>query len=52
MQEGANFELDITQIGYNNVVKQWTSTEGIDGDDNVVIIKQQMIEVTQVTKTS
>jgi len=40
MQEGANFELDITQIGYNNVVKQWTSTEGIDGDDNVVIIKQ------------
>ena len=24
-QEGDNFDLDITQIGYNNVVKQWTS---------------------------
>ena len=39
-QEGDNFELDITQIGYNNVVKQWTSSEGIDGSDNTIIIKQ------------
>jgi len=40
LQEGDNFELDITQIGYNNVIKQWTSSEGIDGADNTVIIKQ------------
>ena len=40
MQEGDNFELDITQIGYNNVIKQWTASEGIDGIDNTVIIKQ------------
>ena len=40
LQEGDNFELDITQIGYNNIVKQWRSYEGIDGDDNTVIIKQ------------
>lgn len=40
LQEGDNFELDITQIGYNNVIKQWTSSEGIEGDDNTVIIKQ------------
>jgi hypothetical protein len=39
-QDGDNFELDITQIGYNNVVKQWTSSEGIDGSDNTIIIKQ------------
>ena len=39
-QEGDNFDLDITQIGYNNVVKQWTSSEGIDGNDNTIIIKQ------------
>ena len=39
-QEGDNFDLDITQIGYNNVVKQWTSSEGIDGVDNTIIIKQ------------
>ena len=39
-QEGDNFELDITQIGYSNVVKQWTASEGIDGVDNTVIIKQ------------
>ena len=26
-QEGNNFELDITQIGYRNVVKQWTASE-------------------------
>lgn len=39
-QEGDNFELDVTQIGYNNVIKQWSTTEGIDGVDNVVIIKQ------------
>ena len=25
MQEGDNFELDITQIGFNNIVSQWTS---------------------------
>ena len=40
MQEGDNFELDILQIGYNNVVKQWRSWEGIEGDDNTIIIKQ------------
>ena len=39
-QEGDNFNLDITQIGYNNIVKQWTASEGIDGVDNTVIIKQ------------
>lgn len=39
-QEGNNFELDITQIGYRNVVKQWTASEGIDGVDNTIIIKQ------------
>ena len=39
-QEGDDFELDITQIGYNNIIKQWTASEGIDGDDNVFIIKQ------------
>jgi len=40
LQEGDNFELDITQIGYNNVIKQWSASEGIDGADNTVIIKQ------------
>ena len=30
-QEGNNFELDITQIGYRNVVRQWTASEGIKG---------------------
>ena len=40
LQEGDNFDLDITQIGYNNVVKQWSVSEGIDGADNTVIIKQ------------
>mgnify|MGYP001201452092 FL=1 len=40
LQEGDNFELDITQIGFDNIVKQWTSSEGIDGVDNTVIIKQ------------
>ena len=40
LQEGDNFELDITQIGFNNIIKQWTASEGIDGDDNTVIIKQ------------
>ena len=40
VQEGDNFELDITQIGYNNVIKQWTASEGIEGEDNTVIIKQ------------
>ena len=40
LQEGDNFELDITQIGFNNIVKQWTASEGIDGVDNTVIIKQ------------
>ena len=39
-QEGDDFDLDITQIGYNNIIKQWTASEGIDGDDNVIIIKQ------------
>jgi len=40
LQEGNNFELDITQVGYNNVIKQWSTSEGIDGIDNVIIIKQ------------
>jgi|TARA_B100000035_G_C20986338_1_gene547993 hypothetical protein len=40
LQEGDNFDLDITQIGFNNIVKQWTASEGIDGVDNTVIIKQ------------
>lgn len=40
MQEGDNFELNVTQIGYNNIIKQWSSTEGIEGDNNTVIIKQ------------
>ena len=40
LQEGNNFELDITQIGYNNIIKQWSTSEGIDGIDNTVIIKQ------------
>ena len=40
LQDGDNFNLDITQIGYNNVIKQWTALEGIDGIDNTVIIKQ------------
>ena len=40
LQEGDNFELDITQVGYDNIIKQWTSSEGIDGVDNTVIIKQ------------
>ena len=40
LQEGDNFELDITQIGYSNIIKQWTSSEGIDGEDNTIIIKQ------------
>ncbi len=40
LQEGDNFELDITQIGYSNIIKQWTASEGIDGEDNTIIIKQ------------
>lgn len=40
LQEGDNFELDIIQIGFDNIIKQWTSSEGIDGVDNTVIIKQ------------
>ena len=39
-QDGDNFELDITQIGYDNIIKQWTASEKISGDDNTVIIKQ------------
>ena len=39
-QTGDNFDLDITQIGYNNIIKQWTASEGIEGEDNTVIIKQ------------
>ena len=39
-KKGDNFELDITQIGYSNIIKQWTSSEGIDGVDNTIIIKQ------------
>ena len=36
-QDGDNFELDITQIGYDNIIKQWTASEKIAGDDNTVI---------------
>ena len=39
-QDGDNFDLDITQIGYDNIIKQWTASEKIDGDDNTIIIKQ------------
>ena len=39
-QEGDNFELDVTQIGYSNIIKMWRTTEWIDGVDNTVIIKQ------------
>ena len=39
-QDGDNFDLDITQIGYDNIIKQWTASEKIAGDDNTVIIKQ------------
>ena len=39
-QEGDNFELDITQIGWDNIVSQWIASEKIDGDDNEIIIKQ------------
>ena len=39
-QDGDDFELDITQIGYDNIIKQWTASEGISGDDNTIIIKQ------------
>ena len=40
LQEGDDFNLDITQIGYNNIIKQWTASEGIDGADNTIVIKQ------------
>tara|TARA_B100000287_G_scaffold413320_1_gene444726 strand:+ start:2393 stop:3091 length:699 start_codon:yes stop_codon:yes gene_type:complete len=39
-QDGNDFNLDITQIGFNNIVSQWTASEGIDGVDNNIIIKQ------------
>ena len=39
-QDGDDFELDIIQIGYDNIIKQWTASEGISGDDNTIIIKQ------------
>ena len=39
-QDGDDFELDIIQIGYDNIIKQWTASEGISGDDNTITIKQ------------
>jgi len=39
-QSGDNFYLEVEQVGYGNIIKQWSSTEGIDGADNMVIIKQ------------
>ena len=39
-QDGDDFELDIIQTGYDNIIKQWTASEGISGDDNTIIIKQ------------
>ena len=39
-QSGDNFYLEVEQVGYGNTIKQWSSTEGIDGADNMVIIKQ------------
>ena len=39
-QTGDNFDLNITQIGYSNIIKQWSSTEGIDGADNTISIAQ------------
>ena len=26
LQEGDNFDLNITQTGYSNIIKQWSST--------------------------
>jgi len=40
LQEGDNFDLNITQTGYSNIIKQWSSTEGIDGADNTIAIAQ------------
>lgn len=40
IQSGNNFELDIEQHGFGNVIREWTSTEGIEGLNNTVIIKQ------------
>ena len=40
LQEGDNFTLEVEQVGFNNIIKQWTASEGIDGIDNTVIIKQ------------
>ena len=51
LQEGDNFELDITQVGYDNIIKQWTSSEGIDGEDNTIIINKQEIEVIRPKQT-
>lgn len=39
-QAGDNFDLEVEQIGYGNVIKRWRTTEGIDGADNTVKIKQ------------
>ncbi len=39
-QDGNDFNLDITQVGFNNIVSQWTASEKIDGEDNTIIIKQ------------
>ena len=45
LQEGDNFELDIT-LGYDNIIKQWTSSVGNGVDDDVSLNKQE-IEVTE-----
>ena len=39
-QSGANFNLNVEQIGYSNVVKKW-NWEGINGVDNTVDIRQK-----------
>lgn len=39
-QSGANFNLNVEQVGHSNVVKKW-NWEGIDGVDNTVDIRQK-----------
>ena len=39
-QSGDNLQLGVDQIGYSNIIKQWSSTEGIDGADNTISIAQ------------
>lgn len=40
-QSGDSFELDITQVGYGNIIRRWRTTDnGISGADNVITIRQ------------